>query len=137
MNNNDLNIAYSEAISKDEEAIKHLLKSLKGDWAEFNIERFYLAKNKNIVIGCIRTKIFEDGFLELASLAVDKNYQHQGIGSALIKELLSKEEHRPIFLLTSSDKENFYKKFDFNTIEPLDLPNEFKKEYSKIRTNNG
>ena len=110
MNNNDLNIAYSEAISKDEEAIKHLLKSLKGDWAEFNIERFYLAKNKNIVIGCIRTKIFEDGFLELASLAVDKNYQHQGIGSALIKELLSKEEHRPIFLLTSSDKENFYKK---------------------------
>jgi len=132
MNNHGLNITYSQAVEADELAIKNLLKSLNGDRTEFNIKRFYVAKDGNTIIGCIRTKIYKDSCFELSSLAVDKNYQHQGIGSKLVYKLLSEERCRPIFLLTSADKENFYKKFNFNIIYSIELPNELKKEYDKI-----
>lgn len=127
-----LNIIYSQATSDDELAIFDLLKELEGDRSKFDISRFYVAKDGDSLIGCIRTKMFEGGCLELASLAVSKKYQSQGIGSRLMEELLFKEATRPIFLLTELNKENFYKKFDFNIIDPLGLPAEFKKEYDRI-----
>ena len=127
-----LNIIYSQASRTDELAVKNLLSDLDGDRAEFKIEKFYLAKDKDNIIGCIRVKTYGDNCLELASLAVDKNYQHKGIGSKLVEELLLKEKYRPIFLLTSADKEIFYKKFNFRIINPLELPEEFKGEYDKI-----
>jgi len=129
---NNLRIIYSKASQKDEIAIINLLKNLGGDKSSFNINKFYIAKDEDKLIGCIRIKIFEGGYLELSSLVVDSGHQHKGIGSRLVRELLSKEKRRPIFLLTSSDKENFYKKFNFNIIDPLELPNELKKEYDKI-----
>ena len=125
-------ITYSKALDKDELAIKDLLKTLEGDRAEFDITRFYLAKINKSLVGCIRTKVFDNNCLELVSLAVSNDYRHQGIGSKLVTELLTKELSRPIFLLTSADKENFYKKFNFKIISPLELPTEFKKEYDKI-----
>jgi len=128
---NELNIVYSKATSLDEPAILNLLKELEGDRSEFDISRFYIATANNNLIGCIRTKIISDDCLELASLAVNKNYQGQGIGSKLVKELLKKTK-RPIFLLTELNKETFYKKFNFNIIDPLELPSKFKEEYDKI-----
>lgn len=128
----NLNIKYFPAVEGDELAIMNLLKNLEGDRSNFNLKRFYVAKDNNKLVGCIRTKDFENNCLELASLAVDKKYQHQGIGSKLVEELLFNEQNRPIFLLTSTDKELFYKKFYFNAIDPLDLPTGFKKEYDKI-----
>jgi N-acetylglutamate synthase-like GNAT family acetyltransferase len=129
---NKLNIIYSQANSGDELAIFDLLKKLEGDRSKFDIARFYVAKNNDNLIGCVRTKMFDGGCLELASLAVNKNYQGQGIGSRLVEELLLKEVTRPIFILTELNKEGFYKKFDFNIIKPIELPNEFKKEYDRI-----
>jgi len=129
---NNLNIIYSLATEQDQLPTVGLLKELAGDRSNFDIARFYVAKDSDYLVGCIRTKVFVDGTRELASLAVNKNYQGRGIGSELIKKLLATETFRPIYLLTSADKENFYKKFDFNIINPLELPSEFKKEYEKI-----
>jgi len=129
---NKLNIIYSKADSVDEPAIFDLLKELEGDRSQFDISRFYVAKINNKLIGCVRTKMLDGECLELASLAVDKNYQGKGIGSRLVKELLSEETGRPIFILTELNKEGFYKKFNFNIVNPLDLPKEFKKEYDRI-----
>ncbi|MFZ2310231.1 MAG: GNAT family N-acetyltransferase [Patescibacteria group bacterium] len=129
---NASNIIYTLAAPKDELVIFDLLKNLEGDRSNFDLTRFCVAKDGNKLVGCIRTKDFGNNCLELASLAVDEEYRHQGIGSSLVKELLIKEQGHPIFLLTSADKEVFYKKFGFNIISPLDLPVEFKKEYDRI-----
>lgn len=126
------NATYEKATPKDEQEIINLLQSLNGDRANFDINKFYVAKNEEEIIGCVRIKVFDGGCLELASLAVQPNYQNQGVGSKLVTTLLQAEISRPIFLLTSLDKESFYKKFDFAVVEPLNLPDEFKKEYDKI-----
>lgn len=127
-----LSVIYSQASPEDESAIFVLLDQLEGDRSKFDITRFYVAKIDSNLVGCVRTKILDGGYLELASLAVNKNYQGRGIGSKLVEKLLSKELARPIFILTELNKEKFYKKFDFNIIEPSQLPDELKKEYDRI-----
>lgn len=129
---NKLEVIYSQANLEDKPAILDLLKELEGDRSSFDITRFYVAKIAKNLVGCVRTKMFDGGCLELASLAVNKNYQGQGIGSRLVEEILSKETARPIFILTELNKEHFYNKFNFHIIKPLALPDEFKKEYDRI-----
>lgn len=129
---NNLNIAYSKASQKDEIAITNLLKSLSGDKSGFDIDKFYIAKDEDKLIGCVRIKIFEGGCRELSSLVVDPKYQHQGIGSKLVEKILAQEQSRPIFLLTSLNKELFYKKFGFTIVGAQELPTEFKKEHDRI-----
>jgi len=129
---NELNISYSQAAPEDEAAILDLLKELEGDRSKFDIARFYVAKIGDILVGCVRTKMFDGGCSELASLAVNQNYRGKGIGSGLVATLLSKEVARPIFILTELNKESFYNKFYFNIIAPSELPDEFRKEYDKI-----
>lgn len=129
---NELNVTYSQAGLEDESAIFELLKELNGDRSKFDIARFYIAKVDNNLIGCVRVKMLEGGCLELSSLTVNKNYQGRGIGSRLVEGLLLKELVRPIFLFTESNKERFYRKFNFNIVEPSELPAEFRKEYDRI-----
>lgn len=129
---NELNISYSQANPEDEPAIFDLLKELEGDRSGFDITRFYVAKIDENLVGCVRTKMFAGGCLELASLAVNKNYQGKGIGSRLVEELLLKEAARPIFILTELNKESFYNKFNFNNVDSSELSDEFKKEYDRI-----
>lgn len=132
MENINKNIKYVKASLDDEEQIKSILKNLKGDRDNFNLKRFVVAKYGELVVGCIRVKVFDGGILELSSLAVLPEYQNKGIGSKLVKNFLQFEQSRPIFLLTSLDKESFYKKFGFIIKESQKLPEIFKKEYDRI-----
>lgn len=126
------NVTYSPANPKDEAAIFTLLTALEGDRSNFDISKFYIAKMDDKLIGYVRIKLLADDCLELSSLTVDEKYQGQGIGSKLVEELLSKETARPIFLFTQSNKESFYNKFNFKTIETTKIPVEFKKEYERL-----
>jgi amino-acid N-acetyltransferase len=125
-------IVYFVAELSDKSDIINLLKTLGGDKSNFNIDDFYIAKDGSLLVGCIRVKPISETCVELSSLAVIESYQHQGIGSDLVKKLLTKEARRPIFLLTEKNKERFYKKFGFCLIKPENLPTEFLKEYERI-----
>jgi N-acetylglutamate synthase-like GNAT family acetyltransferase len=127
-----MTLEYFKATAADELQIRNILKKLNGDRSNFDISRFVVAKQGNELIGCVRIKVFEDGTLELSSLAVLPEHQGQGVGSQLVKKLLLNEVARPIFLLTSLDKESFYKKFSFNIIAPDKLSEEFKNSYLNI-----
>ncbi len=129
---NDSNIVYSRASREDRISIINLLKSSSGDKSSFDINEFYVAKDEHKLIGCVRIKIFEGDCLELSSLAVETRYRHRGIGSKLVGKILVQESSRPIFLLTSPDKESFYKKFGFVIIAPQRLPDVFKREYDRV-----
>lgn len=127
-----MKLEYLKAIIADEPQIRGILEKLDGDRANFNVSQFMVVKNEGKIIGCVRIKFFLDGSLELASLAVLPEYQGQGIGSELIRKLLLSKPVRPIFLLTSLDKEEFYKRFGFNIINSDNLPEELRKEYLHI-----
>jgi N-acetylglutamate synthase-like GNAT family acetyltransferase len=127
-----MTLEYLKATVADELQIRSILKKLNGDRSNFKISRFVVVKQGAELIGCVRIKVFKDGTLELSSLAVLSEYQSQGIGSELVNKLLFNEVARPIFLLTSLDKESFYKKFGFNIVVSDKLPEEFKNEYLRV-----
>ncbi len=129
---NDKKIEYCKASEKDELEIKGILKVMSGDESYFDLGRFVVAKFGNEIIGCIRTKSFFSGALALSSLAVLPKYQGRGVGSALMRFLLHFEQSRPIFLLTSADKEGFYNKFNFFLIKTECLPDDFRVEYERM-----
>lgn len=67
------------------------------------------------IIGCGQIRRHLDGSRELASVAVDAEYQNQGIGTAIIEHLLNMT-HRPIYVTCRSNFEGFYSRFGFRTI---------------------
>lgn len=67
------------------------------------------------IIGCGQIRRHIDGSRELASIAVDPEYQNEGIGSALIEHLLNMAP-RPIFVTCRSDFEGYYSRFGFRSI---------------------
>jgi len=126
------NIVYRQADSVDEKEIRKMMGEFRSDKSLFDINKFIVAKINNKLVGCVRIKELTNDCFELASLAVDNEYRHQGIGGKLIEILLLKESVRPIYLLTSKDKELFYNKFHFVIIEPEKLVVDFKVEYDRI-----
>ena len=132
MMNNNVNISYATAGAGDEGVIRDLLKVFRGDESNFDISKFVIAKDGEKIIGCIRIKVIGDDCLELSSLGVLSEYRGQGIGSRLAEEVLAREKRRPVFLLTSDDKETFYKNFGFAIVAPESLPQLFKKEYDRV-----
>ena len=129
---NNLTVNYLEAQENDVKEIMNILKLLNGDRSDFDINKFIIAKYGDKIIGCIRSKGATDEYLELSSLAVLPEYQNNGVGRQLIEKILLKEKKRPIYFLTSSDKEDFYKKFGAKIIEIETLPPSLQEEYSNI-----
>lgn len=94
-----------------------------------------------IGFGQIRNLEGNNNYSELASLYVKPEYRHQGIGSALVQQLLSKHDNdanaysRSICLLTLKPTIDFYTPFGFVTVnkedmkQHYDLPTSFLLEY--------
>lgn len=127
-----MDIQYNIATDNDINGVLDILNRYNGDRKKFAIDQFICAKINQKIIGCVRIKELSSDTLELASLAVKPDYRNKGIGSKLIKKVLTKEKGRPIYLLCSSEKENFYKQNNFHLIKPSDLPEIMKKEYDHI-----
>ena len=110
----------------------NLLELIGGDRSKMDTASFIVAKDDQKLVGCVRVKKFNDQSLELASLAVNPEYQRQGIGRTLVEKILEKEKSRPIFLFCSIEKEPFYTLNGFVKIVPEVLPSEIKKEYDEV-----
>lgn len=104
----------------------------KGDRRDISVNQFMLAKDGDRLIGCIRIKELAKDCLELASLVVMPEYRKQGIGSQLVKTILSKEKRRPIYLLCSTQQQGFYERNGFELMGVDILPEFFKNEYQRI-----
>ena len=88
-----------------------------------NLRDFWVAEDKNKIVGCCALHISWDNLVEVKSLAVEKNKQKQGIGSRLALACISEAKQigaKKIFTLTYKPK--FFKKLGFKVIKHSDLP---------------
>jgi amino-acid N-acetyltransferase len=87
------------------------------------IRDFWVAEEKNKIVGCCALHISWDDLAEIKSLAVVKNRQGKGIGRELVLACLDEAKYmgaRRIFTLTY--KPDYFKKFGFRRIKNTDLP---------------
>lgn len=74
-----------------------------------SIEHFYILEHDKKFVGCVSLNPYKEG-LELASFAIDKNYQKLGFGKKLLKfcELEAlKLKYNEVFILTTQSEHWF------------------------------
>lgn len=92
------------------------------DW-----KRFIVAVDAaDRVIACGQLKPHGQDILELASLAVQPEFQGRGLGRAIIEHLLKKSP-RPLYLMCVSKNGGLYEKFGFRALEYKDMPRYFQR----------
>jgi amino-acid N-acetyltransferase len=103
---------------------------------EAEIERFIIAEYDNQIIGCAALYPFPDeGAGELAALAVDPDFQREGYGEALMKEIefrARKLKLKALFVLTTRTSGWFVER-GFDVVGVSDLPQEKRALYNYHR----
>lgn len=92
------------------------------DW-----KRFIVAVHaEGQVIACGQIKPHGGDIRELASIAVNPEFQGRGLARAVMGQLLLTTP-RPVYLMCVSKMENFYIKFGFNSIPYESMPRYFQR----------
>jgi amino-acid N-acetyltransferase len=118
-------MTFATATQADLENVLGLLESAqlpKAGVAE-NIQNFMLALEQDKIVGCAGLEIHGNVGL-LRSVAVDTQYQKQGLGSRLTESILDLAEHHrlpSISLLTETAKD-YFPRFGFAEVSRKDLP---------------
>lgn len=83
---------------------------------------FLVADDGGVTAGIGQVKQHGDGSLELASLAVLPDRQGQGIGSALVRELIARHDHEVLHLTCRRQLQGYYERFEFRRLQRADFP---------------
>ncbi len=120
-------LKYKIIKSKPSPEIYNLLRKSAG-WSELNIEVIKASLDKSIYCICAITdnntigtaRVIGDAGINyyIQDLIVFPDYQKQGIGTALLKNIMdyiynNAPDNSFIALMAAKGKENFYKKFNF------------------------
>lgn len=98
------------------------------DWQHFIVA----CDQDGQIIGCGQVKTHDSGAEELASIAVKKAWQRQGIATTIIQHLL--DEHSGIlYLMCRSQLGPFYHRFNFRAIEEAQMPVYFRRISRLVR----
>jgi N-acetylglutamate synthase-like GNAT family acetyltransferase len=119
--------AIRPATETDQTTIRRLIKEASLNRMSLNWPHFVVAEEDGAIIGVGQVKSHGDGSRELASIAVVPPLQGQGIGSALIKALLVREQGMVLHLTCRSQLEGYYSRFGFRRLRPADYPPYFRR----------
>ena len=118
--------AIRRAVQADQTSITALVRAAGINPFDLRWQRFLVADDGGRVIGVVQLKPHRDGSRELASLAVVQEYQGQGVGGALVRELLATETG-PVYLTCADRLEGYYTRFGFRRLEPPEMPAYFRR----------
>ena len=111
----------------DSKPIKELIHLVGINPTGLDWKRFIVAVNvEDQVIACGQLKPHGEDILELASLAVQPEFQGQGLGRLIIEDLLKKSP-RPLYLMCMSKNGGLYEKFGFRSLEYKEMPRYFQR----------
>jgi N-acetylglutamate synthase-like GNAT family acetyltransferase len=110
------------ATEADFPEIKALIRQVRINPTKLDWRRFTVAVGgSDRMIGCAQLKPVPGGLTELASLAVQSAYRHQGIARALIEHLLT-DAPRPVYLTCRLGLGELYEKFGFRALTTDEMP---------------
>ncbi len=114
------------AVADDQFAITAIVRAARINPRDLDWPRFLLAQWGQDVIGVGQVKPHADGSRELASVAVVPEWQGNGVGSALIRALLSREPG-PLHLMCDDSREHYYQRFGFQRLDRAAMPPSFRR----------
>lgn len=97
------------------------------DWPRFLVA----VDEQDRLLGCGQVKPHGDGTREMASIAVQPDHQRQGIGTAVILQILT-ENPLPLYLTCRSVMGPFYKKFGFRALAVEEMPPYYRRLYRLV-----
>jgi N-acetylglutamate synthase-like GNAT family acetyltransferase len=125
-------VRLRRATGRDARAIRALIRQVGINPLGLDWRRFPVAVNDvDEMIGCGQIKPHGDGTRELASIAVRPEYQNQGVGQAVIQQLLA-ENHLPLYLTCRAELEPYYQKFGFRSLAPEEMPPYFRRIWQLV-----
>jgi len=122
------------ALAKDNRGIKRLIHMVHINPLGLDWRRFYIAETpQGDLLGCGQIKPHRDGSQEMASIAVEEKSRGRGVAREIISRLLIEEPRRPLYLMCRTRLSNFYQKFGYHPIQPVEMPNYFNRIYRAER----
>jgi N-acetylglutamate synthase-like GNAT family acetyltransferase len=125
-------IIIRSATAADQYAIKQIVRAAQLNPISLGWPRFLLATWEQDIIGIGQVKPHGDGSRELASIAVLPEWQGQGVGSMLIRTLLSREDGA-LYLMAAPKTAGYYTRFGFRTLPRSEMPAYFRRLYGAAR----
>ena len=119
-------VILRKATWADDRTIHDLIHLVHINPMDLKWEHFLVAEDsEGIFLGCGQIKIHRGGVLELASIAVVPEAQHQGIASQIIQRLIESTP-QDLYLTCQARLETFYQPFGFERISEMKMmPNYF------------
>jgi len=115
------------ATAADEPTIRRMIREANLNRMNLHWPNFVVAEQEGAIVGIGQVKQHRDGSRELASMAVVPGRQGQGIGSAIIKTLLSGEGGRVLYLTCRRQLRGYYERFGFRRLERAEYPRYFRR----------
>ena len=124
-------LTLRDATAEDQPTIRRIVRAANINPTGLDWPRFILAEDGGAVVGVGQIKPHRDGTHELASIAVIPARQGQGVGSAIIEELIRREKGT-LHLTCRSRLKGFYERFGFKRLEERDYPPYFARRMPMI-----
>ena len=114
-------LTLRDATVEDQPTIRQIVRAANINPTGLEWPRFIVAEDGGAIVGVGQVKPHRDGTRELASIAVLPERQGQGIGTAIVEELL-RRENGTLHLTCRSRLQGYYERFGFRRLEPRDYP---------------
>jgi len=124
-------LTLRDATIEDQPTIRQIVRAANINPTGLDWPRFIVAEDGGAIVGVGQVKTHRDGTRELASIAVSPTRQGQGVGSAIIQELL-RREHGTVHLTCRSQLQGYYERFGFKRLEKRDYPPYFARRMPMI-----
>ncbi len=125
-------ISLRPATINDQPKITALINKVRINPRNLNWERFIIAKDDGAMVGCGQIKPHSDGTKELASIAVEPDYQGKGVGTMIMNALLEREPGE-LYLTCLRHNVTYYQKFGFRELTFEEFPPDMKRMFRFAR----
>lgn len=115
------------ATDGDQTAISALVRAARINPFGLHWPRFIVAEVDGQIVGAGQIKILGDGTRELASIAVVPAWQGRGVGSAIVRTLVSTAD-APLYLRCAAHNEGYYRRLGFRTLAPAQMPRNLRRQ---------
>jgi len=114
-------LTLRDATIEDQPTIRQIVRAANINPTGLDWPRFIVAEDAGAIVGVGQVKPHRDGTRELASIAVLPARHGQGIGTAIIQDLV-RRENATLHLTCRSRLQGYYERFGFRRLESRDYP---------------